>query len=129
MVGYNYNDMMSRFNYSRRVLIAEFALIIVGLFATWLLAWGSRIEDAGLRVLAMGSTWVMDIAMSLGIMVVVQIEGAIMVFYIFRLLLLLWGDSYEVGSTLLPALTCYGLFKIGTMMVGALFNKEEVDYR
>lgn len=101
----------------------------MGLFGTWLLAWGSRIEDSGLAVLAMVSTWVMDIAISLGIMVAAEMEGAIMVFYIFRLLLLLWGDSYEVGSTLLPALACYGFFKIGTIVVNGLINKEEADYR
>jgi hypothetical protein len=127
--GGHYNDMMDRFNYPRRVLISEASLIALGLLATWLLAWGSRIEDSGLRVLALGATWVLDMAISLGIMVAVELEGAVIVFYIFRVLLLLSADSYEIGSTLLPALTCYGLFKIGTMVAAGVTNAEEADYR
>ncbi len=121
--------MMDRFNYSRKVLISEASLITLGLIATWLLAWGSRIEDSGLRLLALGATWVMDIAISLGIMVGVDMEGAVIVFYIFRVLLIICANSYEVGSTLLPAMVSYGLFKIGTMVAAVLSNPEEADYR
>lgn len=44
-------------------------------------------------------------------------EGAIVVFYLFKTFTHLCAEDYTLGSIVFPALGWYGMFKIGTIVV------------
>jgi hypothetical protein len=92
MEGGDYNDMFGKFKYPRKVLVAELSLLALSLVTTLLLGWGGEVQEANLRVLVLGATWVIDVAISLGIMVGVQLEGGVMVYYVFKTILLLHAE-------------------------------------
>lgn len=64
--------MSGRFNYSRRVLLAEALLVGISVISTLLFGWLQEIEEYYLRMVSLGTLVVIDISVCVAIMVTVE---------------------------------------------------------